>query len=120
MKRGTARVPGKVEIFLRDGRRCLKCGSRGDLTVDHVVSKCALKKRLSQKMYAVFCSESVLRGHANAQTLCSPCNYRKGARCVDYRPEPLRGALLALLEEFHVQIEVSASSSTPSMTSTSA
>lgn len=106
MPRGQGRLPNKVAIFLRDGGRCLKCGDDRDLTVDHVVSKCELKKHLSQKMYAVFCSESVLRGHANAQTLCGRCNANKGPRCEDFRAFEEHEKLLQMLEEFHVKTTV--------------
>jgi hypothetical protein len=51
-------------ILARDGHRCLSCGASGlPLEVDHIVS--------------------IARGGTNApsnlQTLCKPCNRRKGA-----------------------------------------
>jgi len=53
-----------LKVFARDGYQCLHCGSRNDLTVDHIVP--------------------VSRGGSdflsNLQTLCRPCNSRKGAR----------------------------------------
>nr|AFH75163.1 putative Stress protein [Streptomyces sp. W75] len=52
----------RLEVLERDGNRCLTCGTREDLTMDHVVP--------------------VSRGGSdttsNLQTLCRPCNSRKG------------------------------------------
>ena len=53
-----------LEVFAKNGYQCVACGGRDDLTVDHVVP--------------------VVRGGTNApdnlQTLCRPCNSRKGAQ----------------------------------------
>ena len=61
-----SRIPTVLRwtIFERDDFRCRYCGSRSDLTVDHIVA--------------------VLRGGKaasdNLQTLCRSCNSKKGAR----------------------------------------
>lgn len=51
-------------VFDRDGHRCRQCKATEDLTVDHIIP--------------------LVRGGAhdegNLQTLCRPCNSRKGAR----------------------------------------
>ena len=52
------------------GNRCLCCGSRGPLTVDHVIP---LQRGGSNDI-------------ANLQPLCGACNDRKGTRPTDYRP----------------------------------
>jgi 5-methylcytosine-specific restriction endonuclease McrA len=52
------------EVFRRDGYKCLECGSRTDLTADHI-------------------DADILGGETtidNLQTLCRPCNSKKGAR----------------------------------------
>lgn len=56
-------------VFERDGHRCLACGVADRLTADHVIPE-------------------VLGGLTaldNLQTLCKPCNSRKGTRNDDYR-----------------------------------
>jgi hypothetical protein len=51
-------------IFERDGYQCVRCGSRRDLTVDHVVPV----------------SRGGLNAPDNLRTLCRRCNSSKGAR----------------------------------------
>jgi hypothetical protein len=57
-------------IFERDSYRCLACGSKADLTVDHIVP--------------------VIHGgtnvDSNLQTLCRPCNSAKGTTTISYLP----------------------------------
>lgn len=56
-------------VYDRDGRRCLACGNRSKLTLDHIVPQ-------------------VLGGtndFLNLQTLCERCNRAKGAQVIDYR-----------------------------------
>jgi HNH endonuclease len=59
-------IPVKVRFFVfeRDGYRCVQCGATEDLTIDHIYPR------------------SLGGGHTedNLQTLCRPCNCRKGAR----------------------------------------
>lgn len=51
-------------IFMRDGHKCVRCGSTDRLTVDHIIP--------------------IVRGgtndEANLQTLCGPCNSGKRDR----------------------------------------
>lgn len=54
----------RAAIYNRDGHRCAACGSADDLTIDHI--------------YPVSLGGS--DDPANLQTLCRPCNCRKGAR----------------------------------------
>lgn len=59
-------IPSKLrwQIFRRDNYRCVHCRANEDLTVDHIYPE-------------------VLGGPAtpsNLQTLCRPCNSKKGAR----------------------------------------
>ena len=65
--RSTKRViPGAVRIavFERDEYRCRKCGAQRQLSIDHVVPE----------------SRGGPTTLDNLQTLCKPCNSRKGAR----------------------------------------
>lgn len=52
------------EVFRRDGYTCLSCGSKEDLTADHVIAE-------------INGGETILD---NLQTLCRPCNSGKGAQ----------------------------------------
>jgi HNH endonuclease len=54
----------RERIYRRDGYRCLSCGSREDLTLDHIHPK----------------SLGGADTESNLQTLCRPCNSSKGAR----------------------------------------
>lgn len=50
-------------VYERDGGACLHCGTTDDLTLDHVIPW----------------SEGGPDTYPNLQTLCRPCNSRKGA-----------------------------------------
>lgn len=55
-------APGKVlAIFERDGYRCLKCGKRSDLTIDHIIPWV----------------KGGTNDPENLQTLCRSCNAKK-------------------------------------------
>lgn len=58
-------APGslKKKILKRDGGRCVKCGSRDRLTVDHIVPR----------------ARGGTNDPANLQTLCHTCNQEKGS-----------------------------------------
>jgi hypothetical protein len=57
--------PGLTRIvFDRDGWQCVSCGSHADLSVDHVTPR----------------SRGGTDDLENLQTMCIPCNVRKGAR----------------------------------------
>lgn len=57
-------------VFERDDHKCLKCGGEDWLTVDHVIPKSWGGKNHPD----------------NYQTLCYPCNQKKGNKnCNDYR-----------------------------------
>lgn len=60
------RIPAEVKqrVMERDGRRCTACGTAENLTIDHRVA------------WSRFGSDK----ESNLQTLCSPCNSRKGTR----------------------------------------
>lgn len=68
LPRPTKRDPIPVEVrffvFERDGYRCVECGTCEDLTIDHIYPK------------SLGGADTV----DNLQTLCRPCNCRKGAR----------------------------------------
>ena len=51
-------------LFLRDEFCCQYCGSRGDLTFDHVVPR----------------SRGGITSWDNVVAACSPCNLRKGSK----------------------------------------
>lgn len=65
-KRRVQTVPDALrwEVFAADSYRCCECGSPDDLTIDHI--------------YPV--SRGGTDARENLQTLCRPCNCRKGAR----------------------------------------
>ena len=50
-------------IYKRDGYKCLNCGSKKDLTLDHIVPL----------------SKGGHNGKSNLQTLCKACNCNKSA-----------------------------------------
>jgi len=54
----------RFNVFLRDGFRCVYCGSAEDLTFDHVLPR----------------SRGGRTTWENIVTACSPCNLRKGGR----------------------------------------
>lgn len=56
-----------LAVFAKDRYSCVTCGSRDDLCVDHIYP---LSKGGSSDM-------------SNLQTLCRPCNSRKGAKVID-------------------------------------
>ena len=60
------KIPGSLRtaVFERDMYRCVKCGDHKDLSADHIHPE-------SKGGKATF---------DNLQTLCRPCNSRKGAR----------------------------------------
>lgn len=56
-------------VFKRDGMRCLKCGSSGPLSLDHIVPL----------------GSGGGNEASNLQTLCKSCNSAKGNTVADYR-----------------------------------
>ena len=72
----------RFNLFLRDEFRCQYCGSKGDLTFDHVVPR----------------SRGGVTSWNNVVAACSPCNLRKGNRLLrqsgmtlrkrPYQPQP--------------------------------
>ena len=72
----------RFNLFLRDEFSCQYCGSKGDLTFDHVVPR----------------SLGGTTNWANVVAACSPCNLKKGSKTLKnsglhlrrkpYRPEP--------------------------------
>ena len=54
----------RFNLFLRDEFRCQYCGTRGDLTFDHVVPR----------------SAGGVTSWQNVVAACSPCNLRKGSK----------------------------------------
>lgn len=60
------KIPADVRaaVYARDGHRCVLCGTGDDLSLDHLVP------------WARGGSDAP----ANLQTMCRPCNSRKGAR----------------------------------------
>lgn len=54
----------RTAVYDRDGRACLECGSDSDLSLDHIYPH----------------SLGGTDTFDNLQTLCRPCNSRKGAR----------------------------------------
>lgn len=54
----------REQVYERDGRKCVNCGSPEELTLDHIVPK----------------SKGGPRIFENLQTMCRTCNQRKGNR----------------------------------------
>tara|TARA_R110002124_G_scaffold237064_1_gene402293 strand:- start:252 stop:854 length:603 start_codon:yes stop_codon:yes gene_type:complete len=54
----------RFNLFLRDEFRCQYCGSKGDLTFDHVVPR----------------ASGGVTSWQNVVAACSPCNLRKGSK----------------------------------------
>lgn len=66
MREVRAAIPEAVRqaVYARDGYRCVTCGSGESLTLDHIVP------------WSLNGSDD----ESNLQTMCQPCNSRKGAR----------------------------------------
>jgi 5-methylcytosine-specific restriction endonuclease McrA len=56
----------RFNLFLRDEFRCQYCGSKGDLTFDHVVPR----------------ASGGITSWENVVAACSPCNLKKGAKAL--------------------------------------
>jgi hypothetical protein len=56
----------RVQVFHRDGFKCVKCGSTEDLTLDHIYPK----------------SKGGKRTFENLQTMCKACNFEKGDKVI--------------------------------------
>lgn len=65
-RRYRRKIPASVRrlVLTRDGLACRHCGTGQDLTIDHIMPW----------------SMGGADDEANLQTLCQPCNSRKGAR----------------------------------------
>ena len=59
----------RERIFERDGNICLKCGTKRNLTIDHITPV----------------SKGGSNQENNLQTLCMKCNVRKGSMTINYR-----------------------------------
>ncbi|NHF74058.1 HNH endonuclease [Paracoccus xiamenensis] len=66
----------RFNLFLRDGFECQYCGSKGDLTFDHVVPR----------------SRGGVTSWENVVAACSPCNLRKANRSLRHSGLSLRRA----------------------------
>ncbi|WBU51917.1 HNH endonuclease [Paracoccus sp. SCSIO 75233] len=64
----------RFNLFLRDGFECQYCGSRGDLTFDHVIPR----------------SRGGVTSWENVVAACSPCNLRKANRSLRHSGLKLR------------------------------
>ena len=57
----------RQNIYRRDGHKCIYCGSKNNLTLDHVVPKC----------------KNGANTWKNLVTCCGSCNVKKGDKLVD-------------------------------------
>lgn len=64
----------RFNLFLRDEFRCQYCGSKGDLTFDHVVPR----------------ASGGVTSWQNVVAACSPCNLRKGSKALHQTGYTLR------------------------------
>ena len=64
----------RFNLFLRDEFRCQYCGSRGELTFDHVVPR----------------AKGGITSWENVVAACAPCNLRKGAKLLRQTSMTLR------------------------------
>lgn len=64
----------RFNLFLRDEFRCQYCGSKGELTFDHVVPRAA----------------GGVTSWQNVVAACSPCNLRKGSKALHQTGYTLR------------------------------
>ncbi|MGJ8595627.1 HNH endonuclease [Sulfitobacter sp.] len=64
----------RFNLFLRDEFKCQYCGSKGDLTFDHVVPRAA----------------GGVTSWQNVVAACSPCNLRKGSKALHQTGYTLR------------------------------
>lgn len=85
LARTLARHSGIEWVWLMTlcNRRCLCCGSRAEITKDHI-------RPISRGG-----SDSIM----NLQPLCRHCNNVKATSEVDYRSETIRAAIIAALRE---------------------
>lgn len=56
-------------IYKRDKYTCLRCGSKTNLTIDHIIPF----------------SKGGKNSKSNTQTLCQDCNKWKGTQTIDFR-----------------------------------
>lgn len=59
----------REEVFVRNGRKCLNCGTSENIAIDHIKP----------------ISEGGLDTIDNLQPLCQSCNSSKGSKTIDYR-----------------------------------
>lgn len=103
---GVAHKKPQRKAYRKRGR-CERCGihrSLEEMTVDHIVPQCLLRK-----------FPRIRNHNANKQTLCAPCNNNKGnGAAVDYRDDPdLHRTLNTLLYQANLAIEVYVGSKVP-------
>ena len=65
----TISLAKRAAVLTRDGHRCLQCGCRTSLTIDHIRAK----------------SDGGTDRLENLQTLCEDCNREKGDAYMDLR-----------------------------------
>lgn len=74
----------RQQVKERDRYRCLACGSTNNLTIDHILPR----------------SMDGASSLENFQTMCQPCNGRKGATIIDFINMPVLQKRLWLMEVF--------------------
>jgi 5-methylcytosine-specific restriction endonuclease McrA len=86
----------RINVFRRDGNQCLYCGSKSDLTLDHVLPKAMGGKDTWE----------------NLATACQTCNTRKGNRTPEQsnmvlRRKPYRPSYIMYLTNFAASVQES-------------
>lgn len=93
---------GIVFLAFRKGilmdRRCVNCGTKDNLTRDHVVSRLHLRLLLGPR-YAAFCADV---RKVNLQPMCGFCNNEKSDRSLDMRPAVRQIDLRNKLREYGI------------------
>jgi 5-methylcytosine-specific restriction endonuclease McrA len=112
MTRGKSVIPNvpprRDNIFKRDGYECQYCGSRNNLTLDHVVPVSYYKAKKASKFTSALC-----RSWENLVAACHSCNNKKANRTpkeagLKLRREPRKPSIGDLVNLPHIWDQIAA------------